>query len=84
MEVFIEFLFELIFRRIIVGFFGYYTLLLVYKILGLKEEITKLQFRTKSRGEEFGKGCLIGIVGLISFTLTFILIGKIYDWIFLY
>lgn len=75
-EIFIEFFF----RRLIAGFFGYYTLYLFYKVVRNKKGIKWLEER-KRDGEEFGKGVLIGIVGVVSFSALFILIGILYDLI---
>lgn len=68
MELFGELFIELIFRRIIVGVFGYYTLLAFYKLLNNQRKIAWLKEMTSNEGEEFGKGCLISIVGLVSFS----------------
>lgn len=76
-----EFLIELIFTRIIVRFFGYYTLIAFYKLTNNKDELKWLNEASKHEGEAFGKGCLISIVGLISLTSLFILIGYLVMWI---
>lgn len=78
MDIIGEFFIELIFRRIIVGVFGYYTLLVFYKLTKNRKGADWLNEAAAHEGEEFGKGCLISIVGLISFTLLFILIGYVF------
>ena len=70
-----EFIFEIFIRRIIVKTFGYYTLLFYYKITRNKQAIDWLKKTANNEGEELGKGCLISVVGLISFTTMFLLIG---------
>lgn len=77
MDLIGEFFIELILRRIIVGVFGYYTLLAIYKLTNNQKGIDWLKEAAAHEGEEFGKGCLISIVGLISFTSMFILIGYV-------
>lgn len=75
MDLIGEFFIELIFRRIIVGFFGYYSLLAFYKLTNSPTGLKWLDEASEHEGEEFGKGCLISIVGLISFASLFILVG---------
>jgi len=77
MDLIGEFFIELIFRRIIVGVFGFYTLLAFYKLTNNQKGSDWLNEATAHKGEEFGKGCLISIVGLISFTSLFMLIGYV-------
>lgn len=74
MEIIGEFVIELIFRRIIVGVFGYYTLFTFYKLTNNQERIIWLNEMTSHEGAEFGKGCMISIVGLISFSSIIALI----------
>ena len=74
MELIGEFFIELIFRRIIVGVFGYYTLSVFYKLTNNEEKLKWLNEMTSNEGEEFGKGCIISIVGLISFSAIISLI----------
>jgi len=69
MEIIIEF----IIQRLIVGFFGYYTLLLFFKIFNNNKGVKWLDESLDNEGEEFGRGCMIGIVGLLSFT-SFVMI----------
>jgi hypothetical protein len=69
MELIVEFLVEIVFRRIIVGVFGYYTLLVIYTLFGYNKGLEWLQNPLDHEGEEIGRGCLISIVGLISFAL---------------
>lgn len=68
MEFIGEIFIELIFRKIIIGIFGYYTLSFFYKITKNKAALEWLDSTSTLEGEEFGKGCLITIVGLISFS----------------
>ena len=72
MEILGELLFELILRRIIVGIFGFYSLMLFFKISGNTKKIEWLNETVACRGEEFGKGILISVVGLIVFSTLFI------------
>jgi hypothetical protein len=77
MDLIGEFFIELIFRRIIVGVFGFYTLLAFCKLTNNQKGVEWLNGAAAHEGEEFGKGCLISIVGLISFTSLFMLIGYV-------
>ncbi len=79
MDLIGEFFIEILFRRIIAGFFGYYTLLAIYRVLGDQKRIEWLQEVTNDEGNEFGKGCFVGIVGVISFSLLLIGLGLLYD-----
>jgi hypothetical protein len=69
-----EFLVEIIFRRIIVEFFGYYTIFGFYKITKNQKGVTWLTKAAAHEGEEFGKGCIISIVGLLSFSVLITII----------
>ncbi|GJM33748.1 MAG: hypothetical protein DHS20C18_27490 [Saprospiraceae bacterium] len=82
MDLITEFFVEIFFRRLIVGFFGYYTLFFIYKLFRHKRGLEWLEAINNSEGEEFGKGCLVAIIGLISFSSLFILIGVLYGLIF--
>lgn len=82
MEFIFEFFLEIIFRRIIVGFFGYYTLYACYKIINDKKSQNWLEEAAQNEGEEFGKGCLISVVGLVSFTTFFVALGYTIDYFF--
>jgi len=74
MELIGEFFIELIFRRLIVGVFGYYTLLAFYKLTNNRQKLQWLNQMASHEGEEFGKGCMISVVGLISFSALITLI----------
>ncbi len=78
MEVIAEFFIEILFRRLIVRFFGYYTLFFLYKLFRNKEGLEWLESAAKHEGEEFGKGCLISLAGFVSFAIIISLIV----WIF--
>ena len=78
MDIFIE----IIVQRIIVRFFGYYTLLLFFKIFRNEKGLQWLNDSLENEGEEFGRGCMIGIVGLISFFIVIMTIAYFYDMIF--
>ena len=69
-----EVLLEIIFGRIIVGFFGYYTLLIIYKLFGYQKGLEWLKNSSKDEGDELGKGCFVSIVGFISFGILISLI----------
>lgn len=75
MDLFGEIFIELFFRRLIVGIFGHYTLLAFYKITRNEKGEEWLKGMAEHEGEEFGKGCLISVVGLVSFSAFFIIIG---------
>ena len=62
-----DFFAEILFRRMLVGFFGYYTLYLIFKIFKNKERLKWLQNPCGDEGDEFGKSCFMGLVGMISF-----------------
>jgi hypothetical protein len=62
----------------IVGIFSYYTLLFIYTLLGHKKGLECLQTDGEHEGDEFGKGCVISMVGLGSFTLFICLIAYIF------
>lgn len=75
-----ELLVEIIVQRIIVRFFGYYTLVGVFTIFSMKEKLAWLKRIKKNDLElEFSRGCLIGIVGIISFCLFIFLLAWIFD-----
>lgn len=67
MEAIGEMFIELVYRKIIVGIFGYYTLLAFYKITKNEEALNQLNAPAAHAGEEFSRGCLINIVGIITF-----------------
>lgn len=79
MDILSEFVFEIIIRRIIVGFFGYYTLLFFFSLFGRKDKLEWLKSTSNAPELDFGKGFMIGIVGLITITIIFILIGVVWD-----
>lgn len=77
MDILGELFVEIIFRRIIAGIFGYYTLFILYKVFNNKDGLEWLSKSSKHEGDEFGKGCLINIVGLLSFSVITILITSL-------
>lgn len=79
MNLLSEIFIEILFRRMLVRFFGYYTLLFIYKLFNNKKGVEWLSTISKNEGEEFGKDLFVALVGLASFILVFILIGFIYD-----
>ena len=74
-------LFELLFRKIVIHFFGFYTILFFYKLTGNEKGVVWLKTSFNNEGEEFSKGCLISIIGLISLGLSFTLIAYLLDLI---
>lgn len=75
MDLISEFFIELVFRRVIVGILGYYTLYTLYKLTNNKKGMKWLIEASEHEGEEFGKGCMIGVVGLVSLsTLTLLIV----------
>ncbi len=81
MEIFTEFVVEIFFRRLLVGLFGYYTLLYGNKLIGNKKGVEWLTSKSVNEGDDFGKGCFVGLVGLISLTISFVLLAYIYNLI---
>lgn len=77
-----EVLIEIIFGRIIVGIFGYYTLFVIFKVVRYKDGLSWLDEESKHEGDSFGKGCFVSIVGLISFFLIFLGIGYVVDYFY--
>jgi hypothetical protein len=78
MDTIVEIFTELIFQRIIVGIFGHYTLFIFYKLSGNEQGLAWLEAKELDIGDEYGRGCLIRLVGLISsclFLLLFFLLG---------
>ena len=74
-------LFELIFARVITGFFGRHTLLFIYRIVGYQKGIDWLS-KPQDEMEQFSGGCLIHIVGIIVFAFIVYAIGYIYYELF--
>jgi hypothetical protein len=74
MDVIAEIFTGLIFQRIIVGIFGYYTLYTFYKLLGDEKGILWLESKELGTGNDFGRGCLIRLAGLVSFCLFCLII----------
>ncbi len=83
MEIIGEIFVEIIFRRIIVRFFGYYTLLCIYSLFGFKKNLKLLKGERRAAhcGEEFSNELIVRIVGIISFCLFFLLIAVLYGFI---
>lgn len=73
-----EFFIEIIFARIIVRFFGYYTLWIFFKFTRNYKSIELLD---KSISENVGTNLLVGIVGLTSFSAFFFLLIYFLDFI---
>ncbi len=73
MELFLNFIVEIVFRRVIIGVFGYYTLWFIYKLFNYKKGLNWLQ-NPGHGGDELTLGCLISLVGLVSFAAFFSLI----------
>jgi hypothetical protein len=78
MELISEIFIELLFRRIIVRFFGYYTLFFFYKLTNQENALKWLNEASRDESEEFGKGCLISVIGLISFSLLIFILAYIF------
>lgn len=78
MELISEIFIELLFRRIVVRFFGYYTLFFFYKLTSQKNALKWLNEASRDEGEEFGKGCLISVFGLISFSLFIFMLACLF------
>lgn len=77
-----EFL-EILFGAIIINFFGYYTLLFFFKIVNNKEKIEWLKEARKNDSTDLSKGCLVAIVGIVSFLLTCFIIAYLADNFFM-
>ena len=69
MEVIGEFFVEIIFRRLIVGFLGYYTLYFFFKLFKNERGLKWIQDPADNDGDEFGKGCVLALVGVLSLAL---------------
>jgi hypothetical protein len=82
MEIISEFVFEILLGRIIIGFFGYWTFYGFFKITKNQEKLKWLVETRKNNLNELGKGCLISIVGFITFTICFLVLYKIIYSIF--
>ena len=68
MNLIVEFFVEIIFRRLIVEFLGF------YKLIRNSKGLARLNEPSAQEGEEFGKGCIISIVGMKSFAALLTLI----------
>ena len=82
MSIFSEIFIELFIRKIIAGFFGYYTLYGIYFILRSKKGIDWLKKELKDE-EAFARSIIVTIVGILSFCLCFYLASLIHDQFFL-
>jgi len=69
MEAIGEFFVEIIFRRLIVAFLGYYTLYLFFKLFKNEKGLKWIQSPAGNDGDEFGKGCILAIVGILTLAL---------------
>lgn len=77
-----DILIEIIFGRIIVGIFGYYSLFMFYSLTGNKQKLEWIKTtRKEDEAKEVASNFVISIVGLIVFTMLFILICYVGDWI---
>jgi len=56
----------------VVGIFGFYTLLLFYIILRNKEKADLLKRHSQNDYQNFKQVFLLNVVGIISFTLFFV------------
>lgn len=72
MNTLLEFFAEIIFKKMIVGIFGFYTLLFFYRILRNKEKADLLKRHSQNDYQNFKQAFLLNVVGLISFTLFFV------------
>jgi len=68
---------ELVFRKMIVRFFGYYSLVLLFKFTGDKESLKTIKSQAALGGNDFYEGCAINVSGFISFTIFFIALAKL-------
>lgn len=73
----IEALFRIIFARVIVGFFGYYTLLFFYRLTNNQQGIDWLS-KPSDELEDLTGSCLINIVGFVVFAVIVYLIIFVY------
>ena len=71
----------LIVGKIIADIFGKYTLLLYFTLTNNKEGKAWLKKPENTQEDEFGGSFLINVVGLLSFTITFIGFFKLLDLI---
>jgi len=71
---------ELLWRRVIVNFFGFYTLYIIFKIGRNKKGSEWLIKNSTDESQELAKGCLINIAGLASFLLFICAIAYLYHF----
>lgn len=79
MEVLWEIIFEFLIQRIIVRFFGYYTLYCFYRLTSNEKGLDWL-VRAKNGNDVFGDGCLVSVVGIFSCTVIFFGLGCILNY----
>jgi len=80
MKILSDFLMQILFETIIVNFFGYYALFIIFKISFNKQGLEWLKEFSDDESKEFSKGCLINLVDIISFFLTFVVIAYLYSF----
>lgn len=78
MKIIGEFFVEIFWERIVVNFFGYYTLFIIFKIFGNNTGVKWLNEISDDESEELSKGCIINIAGMVLFFLFVCLIAYFY------
>lgn len=78
MKIIGEFFVEIFWERIVVNFFGYYTLFIIFKIFGNNKGVKWLNEISDDESEELSKGCIINIAGMVLFFLFVCLIAYFY------
>jgi len=71
-------LIEILWGKIIVNFFGYNTLLILFRIARYEKGLEWLAENSLDESKEFAKGCLINIVGMVSSFLSLCAIAYLY------
>lgn len=66
MDIILEFIVEILFRRILIGVLGHYTLLFVLRLFGYKKGLKWLLTTKKDEAMDFGSGCIVALAGFVT------------------
>lgn len=78
MEAVLEFILHS-FKWLGIQYFGYHTLFAFYFLTNNKKKIKQL--KSNKEFHDFDDGCLIGVLGLVSFSAFLIGLGFLLDWL---